>query len=139
MMLAQLRHYDYMLEDPLIDSWLDTLGTRLAANSDRPRQPFTFFMLRERQINAFATLGGYVGMNSGLVLAAEREDEVAGVLSHEIAHVTQQHVLRGGRTRPARPVADPAGDARRDRRGAGRRRQFGATTPRRRRWCRRWA
>ena len=95
MMLAQLRHYDYTLEDPLIDSWLDTLGTRLAANSDKPQQPFTFFMLRERQINAFATLGGYVGMNSGLVLAAEHEDEVAAVLSHEIAHVTQQHVLRG--------------------------------------------
>ena len=47
-------------------------------------------MLRERQINAFATLGGYIGMNAGLVLAAEREDEVAGVLSHEIAHVTQR-------------------------------------------------
>ncbi|WP_096379183.1 M48 family metalloprotease [Lysobacter enzymogenes] len=95
MMLAQLRHYDYLLEDPLIDSWLDTLGTRLAANSDKPRQPFTFFMLRERQINAFATLGGYIGVNSGLVLTAEKEDEVAAVLSHEIAHVTQQHVLRG--------------------------------------------
>lgn len=95
MMLAQLRHYDYLLEDPLLDSWLDTLGTRLAANSDMPRHPFTFFMLRERQINAFATLGGYIGVNSGLILAADREDEVAGVLSHEIAHVTQQHVLRG--------------------------------------------
>ena len=95
MMLAQLRHYEYTLEDPLIASWLDTLGTRLAANSDKPRQPFTFFMLRERQINAFATLGGYIGVNSGLVLAADREDEVAAVLSHEIAHVTQQHVLRG--------------------------------------------
>jgi len=95
MMLAQLRHYDYLLEDPLIDSWLDTLGTRLAANSDQPKQPFTFFMLRERQINAFATLGGYVGVNSGLILAADKEDEVAGVLAHEIAHVTQQHVLRG--------------------------------------------
>ncbi|MEI2429026.1 M48 family metalloprotease [Lysobacter yananisis] len=95
MMLAQLRHYDYLLEDPLIDGWLDTLGTRLAANSDKPRQPFTFFLLRERQINAFATLGGYIGINSGLVLTAEREDEVAAVLSHEIAHVTQQHVLRG--------------------------------------------
>src|SRR5690606_3289468 len=46
-------------------------------------------------INAFATLGGYIGMNAGLVLAAESEDEVAAVLSHEIAHVTQQHVLRG--------------------------------------------
>lgn len=94
MMLAQLRHYDYTLEDPLVASWLDTLGTRLAASSDKPQHPFTFFMLRDRQINAFATLGGYVGVNSGLVLAAEREDEVAAVLSHEIAHVTQQHVLR---------------------------------------------
>lgn len=95
MMLAQLRHYDYTLEDPLISSWLDTLGSRLTANSDKPQQPFTFFMLRERQINAFATLGGYIGVNTGLVLAADREDEVAAVLSHEIAHVTQQHVLRG--------------------------------------------
>ncbi|RDZ27878.1 M48 family metalloprotease [Lysobacter silvisoli] len=95
MMLAQLRHYDYLLEDPLINSWLDTLGTRLAAASDRPRQPFTFFMMRQRQINAFATLGGYIGVNVGLVLAAEREDEVAAVMSHEIAHVTQLHVLRG--------------------------------------------
>lgn len=94
MMLAQLRHYEYVLEDPLIDSWLDTLGSRLAANSDQPRQPFTFFMLRQREINAFATLGGYIGMNAGLVLAAEREDEVAAVLAHEIAHVTQDHVLR---------------------------------------------
>lgn len=94
MLLAQLRHYDYVLEDPLIDSWLDTLGSRLAANSDQPRQPFTFFMLRQREINAFATLGGYIGANAGLVLAAEREDEVAAVLAHEIAHVTQDHVLR---------------------------------------------
>ena len=95
MLLAQLRHHEYLLEDPLLDSWLDTLGTRLAANSDQPKQPFTFFMMRQRQINAFATLGGYIGINAGLVLAADREDEVAAVLSHEIAHVTQSHVLRG--------------------------------------------
>lgn len=95
MLLAQLRHYDYVLEDPLIDGWLTTLGSRLAANSGVPRQPFTFFMLRQRQINAFATLGGYVAVNAGLVLAAEREDEVAAVMAHEIAHVTQEHVLRG--------------------------------------------
>lgn len=94
MLLAQLRHHGYVLEDPLLESWLDTLGNRLAANSDRPRQSFTFFLLRERDINAFATLGGYVGVNAGLVLAADREDQVAGVLSHEIAHVTQDHVLR---------------------------------------------
>ena len=70
------------------------MGNRLAASSDKPRQQFTFFLLRDRQINAFATLGGYVATNAGLVLAAQREDQVASVLSHEIAHVTQDHVLR---------------------------------------------
>ncbi|GAB2513344.1 M48 family metalloprotease [Lysobacter humi (ex Lee et al. 2017)] len=94
MLIAQLRHYDYLLEDPLLDSWLDTLGHRLAGASDDARRSYRFFMLRERQINAFATLGGHVGVNAGLVLAADREDEVAGVLAHEVAHVTQEHVLR---------------------------------------------
>jgi predicted Zn-dependent protease len=95
MLVAQLRHYDLLLDDPLVDSWLDTLGQRLAGASDDPKRSYTFFMLKRRDINAFATLGGHVGMNSGLVLAAEREDEVAGVLAHEVAHVTQEHVLRG--------------------------------------------
>jgi predicted Zn-dependent protease len=92
--LFQLRHYGYVLEDPLIDSWLSGMGHRLGAASDRPEQPFTFFLMQDRQINAFATLGGYVGMNAGTVLAARNEDEVAGVLAHEISHVTQRHVLR---------------------------------------------
>ena len=94
MLLAQLRHYDYVLDDPLLGNWLTGVGNRLAVSSDRPQQPFTFFWLKDRQINAFATLGGYVGMNAGLVLAAEDEGEMASVLSHEIAHVTQAHVLR---------------------------------------------
>jgi len=95
MTLSQLRLYGYTLDDPLLLSWAQAMGQRLAAASDDPRQPFTFFLMRDRQINAFATLGGYIGFNAGLVLAAEREDEVAGVLAHEIAHVTQAHVLRG--------------------------------------------
>jgi predicted Zn-dependent protease len=93
--LYQLRRYGYVLEDPLLVAWLNGMGHRLGAASDRPEQPFTFFLLRDRQINAFATLGGYVGMNAGTVLAARNEDEVAGVLAHEISHVTQRHVLRG--------------------------------------------
>lgn len=94
MLLAQLRHYGMVLEDPLVDSWLRRTGNRLAAASDQPRQSFTFFMMRDRSINAFATLGGYIGVNVGLVLTAETEDEVAAVLAHEIVHVTQDHVLR---------------------------------------------
>ncbi|MEN5427284.1 M48 family metalloprotease [Stenotrophomonas pennii] len=95
MMLRELRNYGYLLDDPLTTEWLQTMGTRLGSNSAQPRQQYTFFMMKDRQINAFATLGGYIGVNAGLVLTAEREDEVAAVLSHEIAHVTQQHVLRG--------------------------------------------
>lgn len=94
MMLSQLRHYDLILDDPLIDGWLQSVGHRLAAASDKPQQPFTFFMLKDRSFNAFATLGGYIGANAGMILAAESEDEAASVLAHEVAHVTQTHVLR---------------------------------------------
>lgn len=94
MLLAQLRHYDMVLEDPLVDSWIRSLGGRLGASSDNPSQSYTFFMMKDRSINAFATLGGYVGTNAGLVLTAGNEDEVAAVLAHEVAHVTQNHVLR---------------------------------------------
>ena len=92
--LYQLRRYGMLLEDPLVEDWLAGMGQRLAAASDKPGQPYTFFLMGDRQINAFATLGGYVGTNAGLLLAAESEDEVAGVLAHEISHVTQRHVLR---------------------------------------------
>ncbi|RZA31365.1 MAG: M48 family peptidase [Lysobacteraceae bacterium] len=95
MMLRELRNYGYLLQDPLLEEWLQDMGARLGADSDQPRQPYTFFLLKDRQINAFATLGGYIGVNAGLILTAEREDEVAAVVAHEIAHVTQQHVLRG--------------------------------------------
>ncbi len=94
MMLRQLRGYELVLDDPLLEGYIQSLGYRLASRSDRPVQPFTFFLMRSRQINAFATIGGYIGVNAGLVLTAEREDEVAAVLSHEIAHVTQRHILR---------------------------------------------
>ena len=95
MMLRELRNYNYLLEDPLLSEWLQNMGGGLGADSDQPRQPYTFFLLKDRQINAFATLGGYIGVNAGLILTAEREDEVAAVIAHEVAHVTQQHVLRG--------------------------------------------
>ena len=92
--LYQLRNYGYVLDDPLLDAWLQGMGHRLGAASDRPEQPFTFFLMKNRQINAFATFGGYIGMNAGLILTAQAEDEVAGVLAHEISHVTQRHILR---------------------------------------------
>jgi len=94
MTLAQLRNMNYTLDDPLLNDWLQSLGNRMGSASDKPEQRFTVFLLKDRDINAFATLGGYVAVNAGLVLAAEDEGELASVLGHEFAHVTQQHVLR---------------------------------------------
>ncbi len=93
-MVGEMRRAGWLLEDPLLEGWLQSMGHRLASSSERPEQPYTFFLLRSRDINAFATLGGYIGTNAGLVLTAQREDEVAAVLAHEITHVTQRHVVR---------------------------------------------
>jgi len=83
-----------LVEDPEINSYLQALGYRLVANSDAPQLPFTFFMVPNSSVNAFAAPGGFIGVHSGLLLTSQREDEVASVLAHEIAHVTQRHLLR---------------------------------------------
>lgn len=94
MYLRELRRYGLVLDDPLLDGWLNTMGFELASVTENSGSDYTFFMIRSRQVNAFATLGGYIGMNAGLVLTAETEDEVAAVMAHEIAHVTQRHIVR---------------------------------------------
>jgi len=84
-----------LLEDPEIENYLSLLGNRLVANSDAPERHYTFFMVPDTSINAFAAPGGFIGVNSGLLLASHTESELASVLAHEIAHVTQRHILRG--------------------------------------------
>ena len=74
--------------------YINNLGDRLASHSNEARQNFDFFLLRDSQINAFALPGGFVGVNTGLILNAQSESEVASVLAHEIAHVTQRHIAR---------------------------------------------
>lgn len=83
-----------LIEDPEVNNYLQSLGYRLVANSDSPSLPFTFFMVPDPSVNAFAAPGGFIGMNSGLIMTSQTEDEVASVLAHEIAHVTQRHLLR---------------------------------------------
>ena len=92
--LHELRRLGYVLDDPLVNDWMQSVGDRLVANTLRAKQHFTFFVMRSREINAFATLGGYVGVNVGLILIADNEDELAGVMAHEVSHVVQNHVLR---------------------------------------------
>lgn len=90
-----LRSQNLLIEDPLVDSYFSDMGYKLASRSDRAGRPFRFLVIRSPQINAFAAPGGLIGMNAGLILAAESESEVAGVYAHEIAHVTQNHIARG--------------------------------------------
>ena len=93
-MLQQLRAYELVLDDALLNDYINALGYRLVASSDRPDLSFTFFIMRDEAINAFAAPGGYVAANAGLITAMQSEDELAGVLAHEISHVQQQHILR---------------------------------------------
>ena len=93
-MLHEMRAYNYVLDDPLVSDYLQDLGYRLVSYSDRPDLEFTFFVVRSNDINAFAAPGGYIGVNVGLINAMSSEDELAAVIAHEIAHVTQQHLLR---------------------------------------------
>ena len=74
--------------------YLNALGYRLVSASPDTRQDFDFFLILDPQVNAFALPGGFIGVNSGLILAAQSESELAGVMSHEIAHVTQRHIAR---------------------------------------------
>ncbi len=82
------------VDDPEINEYLNTLGDKLLAAIPGGRQDFEFFAIRDPSINAFAFPGGYVGVHTGLLTAAESESEVASVLAHEIAHVTQRHIAR---------------------------------------------
>ena len=89
-----LRTHGMLVEDPIIRIYFEDMGHRLASHSDRRDREFHFFLLRVPGINAFAAPAGVIGLNAGLILAAETEHEVAGVLAHEIAHVTQNHLAR---------------------------------------------
>jgi predicted Zn-dependent protease len=93
-LVRQMRAYEVTVEDPLIRAFFEDMGYRLASNSDRPDKSFTFVVLNQDVVNAFAAPGGVIALYSGLILAADDENEVAGVLAHEIAHVTQQHLYR---------------------------------------------
>jgi len=80
--------------EPEATDYISGLGRRLAAGAHESRQDFEFFLLRDPAINAFALPGGFIGVNTGLILTAQAESELAGVMAHEISHVTQRHIAR---------------------------------------------
>lgn len=93
-MLHELRNQGQVVDDALLTDYINMIGYRLVAYSPKPDQPFTFFIVRDTSINAFALPGGFVGINAGLITTTANENELAAVLAHEISHVTQQHLVR---------------------------------------------
>ena len=87
------KHMD-IVDEPVLTAYIQKLGQRLVNHSDQIKQKFTFFVIRDSSINAFAVPGGYVGVNTGLIQASDTESELASVLAHEITHVTQKHIPR---------------------------------------------
>lgn len=83
-----------VLNDKVVNDYVNTLGQRLVRYSDA-KVPFTIKVLDDDQVNAFALPGGYLYVNSGLILAAQTEAELAGVMAHEIAHVAARHGTKG--------------------------------------------
>jgi predicted Zn-dependent protease len=82
-----------LVEDPVVNEYVDRVAQNLVRNSDA-RVPFTVKVIDSEELNAFALPGGFFFVNSGLILAADEEAEVAGVMAHEIAHVTARHGTR---------------------------------------------
>jgi len=82
-----------IIEDPVIAEYVNRVGQNLVRNSDA-KVPFTIKVLDSEEVNAFALPGGFFFVNSGLILKTETEAELAGVMSHEIAHVAARHGTR---------------------------------------------
>ena len=77
-----------------ITSYVNEIGQRLARTSDRPTIPYTFQVVDDDSVNAFATMGGYVYINTGLMKRAENEAELASVIGHEIGHIVGRHAIK---------------------------------------------
>ena len=82
-----------MIHDPVINEYVNRVGQNLVRNSDA-KVPFTIKVVDSDDINAFALPGGFFYVNTGLILAADNEAELAGVMAHEIAHVAARHATR---------------------------------------------
>ncbi len=94
MVARDLRDQNALIEDPEVSEYINGVGQRLASQSAMGGQYFHYFVIKDTTINAFAVTGGYVFINAGLVLATSTESELAGVMAHETAHITQHHIAR---------------------------------------------
>lgn len=92
--MLEVRQSPLYNTDPIITDYVQSLGKRLILSSSLNPKDFQFFVINDPRVNAFALPGGYIGINAGLLLVAANESEVASVMAHETAHVTQRHIAR---------------------------------------------
>jgi len=92
--LRSVRKSASVIEDPELNDWIRGIGRRLVAQTSYSNRPFYFVIVKDEDVNAFATQGGLIVINSGLIIHSESESELAAVMAHEVAHVTQQHIER---------------------------------------------
>jgi beta-barrel assembly-enhancing protease len=89
-----MRDGGLILEDPEVSDYIQEIGHSLSSRAEEGQHQFYYFVVRDPVVNAFALPGGFVAINSGLILATRNENELAGVMAHETAHVTQRHLVR---------------------------------------------
>ena len=93
-MMKQLRSSQPIINDPVLIEYINDLGNQLIKNAQDINYSFEFFLIKNKQLNAFAFFGGHVGIHSGLITEADTESELASVIAHEISHVSQRHLAR---------------------------------------------
>lgn len=99
-----------LADDAEANRYVDRIGQRLAENSTRPDIPYTFQVVQDENVNAFATAGGFVYVTTGLLDAVDNEAQLAGVIGHEIGHIAARHTIEQMRqTAIAQGVATAAG------------------------------
>jgi beta-barrel assembly-enhancing protease len=94
MVAHELREQNALLEDPEVSEYINWIGKRLASQSAMGGEYFHYFVVKDTSINAFAVTGGFVFINAGTILASSNESQLAGVMAHETAHITQHHIAR---------------------------------------------
>jgi predicted Zn-dependent protease len=89
----EVQRQSKLVDDPIVGEFVNRLGQNLARNSDA-RVPFTFKIIQDDSLNAFALPGGFIFVNSGLIKASETEAELGSAMAHEVAHVAARHMTR---------------------------------------------
>jgi len=92
--MREIRRDGAYIDDAEVSDYLGSVGARLTQETAGARHDFEFFAVRDPSFNAFALPGGFIGVHTGLLAATETESELASVLGHEVAHVTQRHISR---------------------------------------------